>query len=689
MESREYPTALQALQFALEIYVRAGNPMETARVQGLIGQVFEQQGQFARARQNYLKALETFTRISDPLNEATVYHLLGRLTLTNGKHKEAEDYLLRSIAITEKINRISSSRDLNIAFYGSIYDRYQTYVDCLMSKYRMTPTSDLLVRAFETSETARARSLAEFLRTTHTNFAPGLDPDLAQREKSIRQALWQKAEYRSQLLSKTKKTYPTEELKKVDLELSRLEAEHTQVSKVINERYPAYRQITQPVTWDLRRIQEEVIKDDQTLLLEFSIGARKSYVWAVTRNNIKAYEIPAQEAITEAVKKVTELLVLPPVGDAENKLAQASGELSQMVLSPVAAELNKQVVIVVADGALNYIPFQILPMPSGNEPLVAKYDIVNAPSASILGELRHEAERRQAATKLLAAFGDPVFHPTYLASNIENSAGQRTEGVTRWRSALRDIELNRDSFDPSVIPPLFYAARELANLRELAGGGALVLSEFAATRDRLLSTDLTQYAMLHLATHGFLDPRRPENSGLLLSTVNNQGQQVDGFIALQDIYELRAPVLMVVLSACQTALGKDVRGEGLIGITRGFMYAGASSVVASLWKVDDGATAELMRLFYGNMLQRGMRPAEALRAAQNSIRQKPQWRSPFYWGAFTLQGEFTQNIKPTPQAEGLAFRWKIVVLGLLLLILLAAVAWWYRRRRLLSTRPID
>jgi CHAT domain-containing protein len=360
-----------------------------------------------------------------------------------------------------------------------------------------------------------------------------------------------------------------------------------------------------------------------------------------------------------------------------------------MVLSPVAAELNKQVVIVVADGALNYIPFQILPMPSGNEPLVAKYDIVNAPSASILGELRHEAERRQAATKLLAAFGDPVFHPTYLASNIENSAGQRTEGVTRWRSALRDIELNRDSFDPSVIPPLFYAARELANLRELAGGGALVLSEFAATRDRLLSTDLTQYAMLHLATHGFLDPRRPENSGLLLSTVNNQGQQVDGFIALQDIYELRAPVLMVVLSACQTALGKDVRGEGLIGITRGFMYAGASSVVASLWKVDDGATAELMRLFYGNMLQRGMRPAEALRAAQNSIRQKPQWRSPFYWGAFTLQGEFTQNIKPTPQAEGLAFRWKIVVLGLLLLILLAAVAWWYRRRRLLSTRPID
>jgi CHAT domain-containing protein len=360
-----------------------------------------------------------------------------------------------------------------------------------------------------------------------------------------------------------------------------------------------------------------------------------------------------------------------------------------MVLSSVAAELDKQVVIVVADGALNYIPFQILPMPSGNEPLVARYEIVNAPSASILGDLRREAGRRRAATKLLAAFGDPVFHPTYLARNVENSGDKETAGVTRWRSALRDIELNRDSFDPSVIPPLFYAARELSNLRELGGGGALVLSEFSATRERLLSTDLTEYAMLHLATHGFLDPKRPEHSGILLSTVNNQGQQIDGFIGLQDIYELRAPVLMVVLSACQTALGKDVRGEGLVGITRGFMYAGASSVVASLWKVDDGATAELMKLFYSNMLQGGMKPAEALRAAQNSIRQKPQWRSPYYWGAFTLQGEYTQIIRPMPDEEGLALRWKIVIAVLPLLILLASLAWWYRRRRLLSAKAVS
>lgn len=681
METGEYPAALQALEFALAIYIQAGNPMEAARVQGLIGQVFEQQGQFAQARQNYLKALATFTRISDSLNEATINHLLGRLNLSTGNYKEAEDYLLRSIALTEKINRISSSRDLNTAFHGSFYDRYKTYIECLMRKHQMAPNSALLVRAFEMSETARARSLAEFLRTTHTNFAPGVDPDLAQREKSLRQAVWQKVEYRSQLLSNPQKHM--EELKTVNAELSRLETEYGQLATVINERFPAYRQITQPVSWDLRRIQQEVIKDDQTLLLEFSLGATKSYAWAVTRNGIKVYELPKQEAITEAVKRVTELLALPPVADTENRLAQASRELSQMILSPLAAELNKQTLIVVADGALNYVPFQILPVPSSDEPLVVRYDIVNAPSASILGDLREEAGRRQAATKLLAAFGDPVFHPTYVARNIEDSGQGDTTGVTRWRSAMRDMELNRDTFDPSVIPPLFYAARELANLRELAGGGGLVLSDFAATRERLLNTDLTQFAMLHLATHGFLDPKRPEHSGLLLSTVDNQGGQIEGFIGLQDIYELRAPVLMVVLSACQTALGKDVRGEGLVGITRGFMYAGASSVVASLWKVDDGATAELMKLFYSNMLQRGMKPATALREAQNSIRQKPQWRSPYYWGAFTLQGEYAQIIKPTSQAEGLALHWKIIG-ALSLLILLAGAAWWFRRRRLAS-----
>jgi CHAT domain-containing protein len=178
-----------------------------------------------------------------------------------------------------------------------------------------------------------------------------------------------------------------------------------------------------------------------------------------------------------------------------------------------------------------------------------------------------------------------------------------------------------------------------------------------------------------------LDPKRPEYSGLLLSTVDHDGRGLNGFVGLQDIYGLRTPVDLVVLSACQTALGKDVRGEGLLGLTRGFMYAGAASVMASLWKVDDEATAELMRQTYANMLQKGMTPAAALRAAQNTIRQRPEWQSPYYWAGFTLQGEYHQIIKPVSHAAATGFYQKIAI-GFLLALMVGLACWYaYRRVR--------
>ena len=152
---------------------------------------------------------------------------------------------------------------------------------------------------------------------------------------------------------------------------------------------------------------------------------------------------------------------------------------------------------------------------------------------------------------------------------------------------------------------------------------------------------------------------------------------MEGFVGLQDIYGLRTPVNLVVLSACRTGLGKDVRGEGLLGLTRGFMYAGASGVVASLWKVDDEATAELMRQFYANMVRAGMTPAAALREAQNSIRRRPEWRAPYYWAAFTLQGESRPIVRPAHAASPYLKAAAVVSL----LMLSASAAWWYARRR--------
>jgi hypothetical protein len=231
------------------------------------------------------------------------------------------------------------------------------------------------------------------------------------------------------------------------------------VVDTIRRRYPSYGEISRPTGWTLRQIQDQVVADDQTVLLEYSLGAEKSYVWAVTNTKVTSYELPAQAQITEAAQRVYQLLKDKPGTDDPNGLTNAAQYLGRMVLSPVAAELNKHRIIVVADGALNYIPFQILPSPSAdNSPLVTSYEVVNAPSASILGQLQQEAARRETPVNALAAFGDPVFASNY-AQQKETDGGKQvvlaqTNGNELWQHAVRDIEPSGDSFNPTALEPL-------------------------------------------------------------------------------------------------------------------------------------------------------------------------------------------------------------------------------------------
>ena len=681
----EYEEALQHLRYTLPIYERAGNISEAAHALALMGQVYERQGRREPAARHYRQALDTFTRLSDRINQSAVYYALGRLELRARNYGAAEDYLRRSIEVTENIRRVPASSDLTAAFSATVYERYESYVECLMREHESQPSRGLDVLAFEMSELARARLLAELLRATQTDLVKGLDPQMAQREKSLRQALRVKEDFRVTLLGGK---YKTEELAALDAELARLGAEYAQVNDAIRAAFPAYGYITRPTAWDSRAIREQVVADDQTIILEFFLSDEKSYVWAVSRDGVRGYDLPARARIDDAAHKAYQLISAPPGTDSDAETDAALRDLSVMVLSPVAAELkNKSRVIVVADGMLNYIPFQALTASaSGDEPAVTGYEVVNVPSASILGELRREAARRRPPEKLLAAFGNPVFASNY-AQRRDAEGGEELAALEMpddgrrqllAREVSRDVELNGDAFDPSTIQPLFYAKRELSNLLDVTEGGeTFVASGFDATRERLFGTDLSQYAILHFATHGMLDTKRPESSGLVLSTVGRDGRALNGFVGLRDIYSIRAPVDLVVLSACQTALGKDVRGEGLLSLTRGFMYAGASGVVASLWKAEDKSTAELMKQFYANMLEKGMPPGAALRDAQNSIRQNPRWRSPYYWAAFTLQGEYTRAIRHRPGDAGSSLK----VAGFAgLLALLAAAAWWYRRR---------
>jgi CHAT domain-containing protein len=315
----------------------------------------------------------------------------------------------------------------------------------------------------------------------------------------------------------------------------------------------------------------------------------------------------------------------------------------------VAKQLGDKRLLVVADGVLQYIPFAALPDPSGNAaPLVVKHEIVSLPSASTIGVLRREIKDRKPAARTVAVLADPVFEETdERVKSVESGAAENRRRLRTRRR--RDLPLGMErSLEESGLRDAGFEIPRLPGTRQEAEQILALVPQneskqafdFAASRAAATASDLAQYRFIHFATHGFLNSLHPELSGIVLSMVDEKGTAQDGFLRANDIFNLKLPAELVVLSACQTGLGKEIKGEGLVGLTRGFMYAGAPRVVVSLWSVSDAATAELMTRFYRGMLKDGLRPAAALRAAQISLINDQRWASPFYWAAFTLQGEW-------------------------------------------------
>ena len=245
------------------------------------------------------------------------------------------------------------------------------------------------------------------------------------------------------------------------------------------------------------------------------------------------------------------------------------------------------------------------------------------------------------------------------------------------RGALRDVRITADGME---IPRLFASGREANDILALAPrNSSLKAVGFEANIDRIFSPELARYRIVHIATHGIINSEYPERSGIVLSLFDEQGRLQDGFLRLPDIYSLKLPADLVVLSACSTALGKDVKGEGLNSLTRGFMYAGAAGVVATLWKIDDEATAELMKHFYAALLQKGLPPAAALRDAQLELAKQPRWQSPYYWAGFVIQGQYDQKESFIPTGSGKIIPAVIAFIGGS--FVLASVLFLRRRRR--------
>jgi CHAT domain-containing protein/Tfp pilus assembly protein PilF len=618
----------EALSLARSVEERPG---EAFALSGL-GFAYSKLGDPARAREHYQQALDRFVGLGDPHGEADTLLALARLDAEEGRLDLARGRAEKALDVVEAVRARLLRRDLRTSYFASVRDHYDFYVELLMRLHQAWPESGYDRQAFRASERARARVLLDTLRLARVELLRDADPRLAAKERELRERI---------------STLDGSEGGEL---LPALLAEYEKLLASIGAANASSASLARPQPLAPGELLE--LLDDETLLLEYWLGERQSYVWAVTRSRIRSFPLPGREEIEAASRRLYDLASTRPRGGPEEEVEhgrrEAARALSRAILSPVAASLTARRLVFVPDGALHLVPFAALPSPAGadqDEPLLAGHEIVSLPSASVLAALRRPRAGRTPPPKRVAVLADPVFdaedsrvRPTYRrphpASTADPVGGPAASALLRSGG---EIGVTR----AGTFPRLPFTRREAEAIAALApAGSGFKALDFQASRSTALSPELTQYGIVHFATHGLLNTVHPELSGVVLSLVDEHGVPQNGFLRLHDIYALSLPAELVFLSACTTGLGREVRGEGVVGLTRGFMHAGASDVVVSLWAVDDEATSELVRRFYEELLRRRLRPPAALRAAQLALSKERRWRSPYFWAPFVLHGEY-------------------------------------------------
>jgi CHAT domain-containing protein/Tfp pilus assembly protein PilF len=629
---RDYPQALEYQTQALERQRTVGSVRGEGLALAQIGVLNAAMGHPEKALAFYAQALPRLRAAGDVSGAAFVLSGVARAEDSRGNLDTAREAIDDALELTESVRGRVASPALRASYLASVRGYYELEIDILMALHRQRPFEGYDARALQASERARARSLLEIVNEGGVDIRQGADAALLARERELRHDLNAKADRQARLLAGK---HSEDQAAAASRGIDAVMAEYEQVEARVRASSPNYAALTHPQPLSLADIQRDVL-DADTLLLEYAVTDARGYLWVVSPTSIASFELPPRDQIEQAVRRFYESTQSGPASAAGR---DAGSALSEMLLAPAKALLRSQRLVIVADGALQYVPFAALPSPhrtgeaaGHGSPLIVSHEIVSLPSASVLAVLRREAAQRERAPRALFVVADPVFSAD--DARVKAAATRSVIAVTP--------PVGQEPDDGLRFPRLIGSRREASGILAMVPEhDRRQAFDFDATRTKATSADLLNYRVVHLATHGFLDSAHPELSGLVLSLVDRSGAPQDGFLRVHDIYNLRLRADLVVLSACQTALGKEIRGEGLVGLTRGFMYAGAPRVVASLWKVDDRATAELMKELYQKMLgPERLRPAAALRAAQVSLVASKRWQDPYYWAAFTLHGEW-------------------------------------------------
>lgn len=713
--ARKARTQVQALEEVASIFAAQGRRAETlsqyAKIQrfyrsigdlpgqanswNVTGDFLRKAGKNPEALIAYQKALPLSEKSGDNGILITSLFNLALVSRDIGALDQALSYIQRALNLIEELRTNVGSMDFRASYFSGVRKHYELCIDILMRLHKERPGKGFDANALVTSETARARSLLDLLNEARKTTDPKVSPELLNRERELRGLIRSQAQYAMELaMNKNDST----EVAEVAAQMDQLRSEYAELQVQLRDESHQPLTLTKPL--DLEQIQNQ-LRDGHTILLEYALGEERSYLWAVTSEAQFSYELPGRKIIESAAAELYALIVarqeFDSKGDknyqhdvetADKLLSQKARELSNLLLGDVADQLGTRRLVVVTEGALQYIPFDALPLPGDSslasdyslDSLITNHEIVALPSISTLIAIRAEKRSPPSGDYLVAVLADPVF------SSTDDRVVSESSSVPVTYSQPADPKPGLRGIDglPGERPArLIHASEEADAILSVAPrGSGLVVRGFDASRETAMNSLVGKYQILHFATHSIFNSKRPEFSGIVLSMVDSNGTAKNGLLLLPDIYGLNLSAELTVLSACETALGKDIKGEGLVGLTHSFLSAGSKSVVASLWKVDDRATASLMTDFYRSMLQEGMSPAAALRAAKLKVRQEQRWNHPYYWAGFVVQGEYTNRIivhnNSSPRA-GLLF-------GGILTLFFSYLFFLHRRRHRTSSR---
>ncbi len=631
-ETNRLPEALECAQKAVEYY----RELDRVKIQGalnVLGQIYFALGQIENARALFTEAVEVNRQTKDRYAEADSLYNLAKLENTAGDFETARQNIELAISNSEVIRAQLLGKNQRTTYLSILKKYYELEIELLIKLYDKTADGRFSEQAWQMHEKIRARSLMENLIESGLNpneFAP---KDYFAKEQVLLEEI-AAAELKRAEAVKSKN--PLRQ-KTAEAELNKKLGEYGVLQEKSRRQNPQFSAINQPYNFSVADAQK--LLDDETALLEFALGEKQSYVWVIRKNSFKLAKLPSKNVLSQTAREFY-LALTDREAKNDRAIIEKSQALSREILSPVAEEIqNAKQIVVIADGALQLIPFSALTLAPDAvyEPLAANFEIVNAPSFSSLVFLHgNKLNRQKSSDKLLAVFADPIFHDDderFALNKPKNPKPEPKNISDNLTQALRDFGLER-------LARLPFSGIEAREIGKFAPEQTFLALGADASRQTFLRGDFNSYRILHFATHGFLNQQNPELSGLVLSLYDGEGNAQNGFLRVIDLYSMRVNSDLVVLSACQTALGKEIDGEGIVGLTRGFMYAGASGIVSSLWKVEDAATAELMKRFYRAMLRENQTPSAALRTAQNEMRRIPRFRNPRHWSGFTLNGEW-------------------------------------------------